>query len=93
MSNDISHRLQQTVAVLRKLTVDLGIPYDSEEVQELKGRLDLFVRTGEPWDGSISFLQWNRIADVRLTRKGNVEVTLRFVRTPKTRMIETKEIV
>jgi hypothetical protein len=78
--NDINHRLTQTVAVLRKLTVDLGIPYDSPEVQELKGHLDTFVRTGDHWEGSVSFLRWDRIADIQLTRKGNVEVTLRFVR-------------
>ncbi len=79
----MKHRLQQTVAVLRKLTVDLGIPYDSPEVQELKGHLDTFVRSGEPWEGSVSFLPWDRMADVQLTRKGNVEVTLRFVHKRK----------
>jgi hypothetical protein len=81
--NNIGHRLQQTVAVLRKLTVELGIPYESPEVQELKERLDVFVRTGDPWEGTVSFLRWDRIADVQLTRKGNVEITLRFVRKRK----------
>lgn len=81
--SDIKHRLQQTVAVLRKLTVDLGIPYDSPEVQELKGHLDLFVKTGEPWEGKVDFLRWDRIADIHLTRKGNVEVTLRHIRKRK----------
>lgn len=73
-------RLRQTVSVLRKLTVDLGIPYESEEVQTLKARLNQFVKDGEPWDGSISFEPWGRIADVVLTRKGNIEVTLRAIR-------------
>jgi hypothetical protein len=81
--SDMTHRLQQTVAVLRKLTVELGIPYESPEVQELKERLDVFVRTGDPWEGTVSFLRWDRIADVQLTRKGNVEITLRFVRKRK----------
>jgi hypothetical protein len=29
-------RLKESIAVLKKLTVDLGIPYVSPEVQELK---------------------------------------------------------
>ena len=76
-------RLRQTVSVLRKLTVDLGIPYESEEVQTLKTRLNQFVRDGEPWEGTVSFEPWGRLADIVLSRKGNIEVTLRVIRKRK----------
>jgi len=73
----MEHRLQQCITVLKKLTDDLAIPYSSPEVQAVKKQFDEFIRTGEPWEGSIPFTPWERIADIRLTRRGNVELTLR----------------
>ena len=76
-AENMEHRLQQSVAVLKKLTNDLGIPYSSPEVQAVKKQFDEFIRTGEPWEGSVPFSPWGRVADIVLTRKGNVELTLR----------------
>lgn len=73
----MEERLRQTVEILKKITGDLGIPYSSPEVQELKGCLNTFVRTGEPWSGEVDFSRWGRRAVVNLTRAGAVEVTLR----------------
>jgi hypothetical protein len=70
-------RLRQVLAVLKKITGDLGIPYTSPEVQELKAHFDVFVATGEPWCGEIDFGAWDRIAVVELRRSGKVEVTLK----------------
>jgi hypothetical protein len=70
-------RLRQCVAVLKKITGDLGIPYTSPEVQALKARFDAFVATGEPWCGDVDFGPWDRIAVVELRRSGKVEVTLK----------------
>lgn len=69
-------RLHQSVVVLKKLRDDLGLPYDCDEVQAVKARLDEFIRTGEPWSGRIPFTHWDRIADLELTRKGKVKLTL-----------------
>ena len=79
MENDVGkpERLRQSVAVLKKLTGDLSIPYMSLEVQALKERLDEFVRSGEPWCGEIDFAPWDRVAVVDLRRSGAVEVTLK----------------
>ena len=81
----MEHRLQQSIAVLKKLTDDLGIPYNSPEVQAVKNRFDEFIRTGEPWEGSVAFAPWGRIADIVLTRRGNVEMTLRVKKLEKQR--------
>ncbi len=75
----MEERLRQTITVLKKITGELGIPYTSPEVQELKGRLDEFVRSGEAWEGKIPFTPWGRVAHVVLSGR-NVEVTLKMIR-------------
>lgn len=85
--SDMKERLRQTIVVLKKITDDLGIPYTSPEVQELKGRLDAFVRTGDPWEGRVSFAPWWREAHVLLTRSGKVEVTLKAIPALKARLL------
>ncbi len=79
----MEHRLQQCISVLKKLTDDLGIPYSSPEVQAVKKHFDEFIRTGEPWEGSVPFLLWDRMADIRLTDRGKVEMTLRLCKSKK----------
>ena len=79
-------RLRQTIVILGKLTRDLGIPYTSPEVQELKAHLDTFVQTGEPWEGRVSFSPWGREAHVLLARSGKVEVTLKALPALKARL-------
>jgi hypothetical protein len=70
-------RLRQCMAVLKKLTGDIGIPYTSLEVQALKARFDQFIKDGEPWCGEVDFGPWDRMAVVDLRRSGAVEVTLK----------------
>jgi hypothetical protein len=78
-------RLKESIAVLKKLTVDLGIPYVSPEVQELKSRFDMYIKDGICWNGTISFSAYGRIAMVNLPRgaKKPIEVTLKQLRLPK----------
>ena len=85
MVSNTGERLRQTIAVLTKIRDDLGIPYESPEVQTLKGHLDTFVRTGEPWEGTVGFEAWDRVAHVALAKSGRVEVTLKCVRKRKQR--------
>jgi hypothetical protein len=72
-------RLKESVAILKKLTIDLGIPYMSPEVQELKGHFDSYIKDGTCWNGTVSFLAYGRQAVVNLPRsaKKPIEVTLR----------------
>jgi hypothetical protein len=78
-------RLKESIAVLKKLTVDLGIPYSSPEVQELKSRFDSYIKEGVCWNGTVSFAAYGRIATVNLPRgaKKPIEVTLKQFRLPK----------
>lgn len=74
-----AERLKECIAVLKKLTVDLGIPYESPEVKTLKSRFDDYIHHGTCWSGTVSFAAYGRIANVKLPRVYNkpVEVTLK----------------
>ena len=74
---NMESRLHQAIVILKKLRDDLGLPYDSEEVQAVKQRFDEFIRTGYPWEGKIPFSAWKRDAHIRCTRKGKIELTLK----------------
>ncbi len=79
-----SDRIQETVKILKHIT-ELGIPYDSPEVVELRTYLNAYVKEGTCWSGSISFLRFGRIAEVDLPRRADksIEVTLRIPRAGK----------
>ena len=79
-----SDRLKESVAILKKLTVDLGIPYTSPEVQELKTHFDAYIKDGICWSGSVSFAAYGRVATVNLPRsaKKTIEVTLKQFKLP-----------
>ena len=72
-------RVKEIVQILTKLS-SLGIPFDSTEVQELKQHFDRYIKDGECWSGTVSFLAYGRIAYVILPEKANkpVELTLRI---------------
>jgi hypothetical protein len=76
----IEKRVSECMSVLKKLTHDLEIPYDSPEVQELKTHMDAYIKHGTCWSGRISFLRFGRIAEVVLPRGAHatVEMTLRL---------------
>ena len=78
-------RLKESIAVLKKLTIDLGIPYSSPEVQELKSHFDRYIKEGVCWNGTVSFSTYGRVAVVNLPRgaKKSIEVTLKQLRVPK----------
>jgi hypothetical protein len=78
-------RLRECIAVLNKLTKDLGIPLESPEVQELKGHFDAYIKEGTTWNGTVSFAAFGRMAIVNLPRKATaqVEVTLKATRLGK----------
>lgn len=76
-----AERLKESIAILKKLTIDLGIPYSSPEVQELKTHFDLYIKEGVCWSGTVSFAAYGRIARIVLPKsaKKTIEVTLRAV--------------
>ena len=74
-------RLKEVVEILKKIT-GLGIPLESDEVQELKSHFDRYIKEGECWTGTVSFSNYGRIADVTLPRRADkpIEVTLRIIK-------------
>lgn len=81
-----SERLKESIEIFRSLKT-LGIPFDSPEVQELKRYIDDYVHNGVCWSGTISFLAFDRIAEVNLPRRVDklIEVTLRKPRAGSSR--------
>jgi hypothetical protein len=75
----MEERLRQTIVILRKLTDDLGLPYDSPEVQAIKERMYEFVRDGEAWKGVLSLAPWGREAVLEM-QGVKIEMTLRTKR-------------
>lgn len=73
-------RVKEVVEILTKLN-GLGIPLESEEVQELKGRFDTYIKEGECWNGQVSFAAYGRIAFVNLPKSAfkTIEVTLKHM--------------
>ena len=72
-----AQRLKETIAILKKLTGDLGLPYESEEVTVIKEQMSAFVKTGEPWSGVIALPAWEREAMLNMRASGKIELTLR----------------
>lgn len=75
----IQDRLKECVAIIRKLTENLGIPDDAPEVVELRGRMNDYIKSGEPWTGTVDFKAWGRMAECVFPRLAGrpVEVTLK----------------
>lgn len=72
----MEERLRQTIVILRKLTEDLGLPYEAPEVQAIKDRMNQFVRDGEAWRGVLPLTAWDREAVLEM-QGDKIELTLR----------------
>ena len=73
-------RLRQTIVILRKLTEELGLPYDAPEMQAIKERMSDFVKTGDAWEGTLSLAPWGREAVLEMRASGKIELTLRSLK-------------
>lgn len=74
-------RVKECVAVLKKITGELGIPYHEPEVQEMKEVFDEYIKTGKKYNNTISFRRFGRIAHLILPDRAEkeVEVTLKAI--------------
>jgi hypothetical protein len=77
----IEERVKESVEILRNIR-GLGIPINCSEVQELKEHLDLYVKQGVCWSGTINFLRYGRMADVNLPRRADKPITV-VLRKPR----------
>ena len=81
MEKSPQERVKECIAIIRKLTENLGIPDDSPEVVELRGKMNDYIRSGDSWTGMVDFSPWGRMAECvfpRLAGK-SVEVTLKVI--------------
>jgi hypothetical protein len=69
-------RLKETLRIMRDL-YDLGIPPEYPPMREVSKRMTHFVRTGDPYFGSIKFHAYDRVAEIQLPRQGTASVRLR----------------
>jgi hypothetical protein len=77
-------KLKECSAVLKDLT-GLGIPLDCPEVCTLRRHFNNYIKDGIPWEGTVDFRAYGRIAEVKLPRRADraVEVLLRLPRAGK----------
>jgi hypothetical protein len=70
-------KLEQSIRVMKQIHEEIGIPVDYPPVKELSKRMSEYVKTNEPWSGSIKFPAYDRVAEVILPRKGDIRIRLR----------------
>lgn len=75
----VAERVKDCMAIIKKITVELGIPNESPEVTELRQRMNDYIRTGETWSGTVDFAPWGRYAECVFPKQAGktVEVTLK----------------
>ncbi len=76
----LQDRVKEVVEIMKKLS-GLGISLESEEVLELKGHFDKYIKEGECWNGQVSFASYGRTAFVNLPKSASktIEVTLKHM--------------
>lgn len=77
----MNDRVRECVSIVTKITESLGIPTDSQEVTELRSKMNDYIRSGEAWEGKVDFSTYGRIAVCSFPKKANatVEVTLKKI--------------
>jgi methionyl-tRNA synthetase len=75
----MAERVKECVSIIKKLTDSLMLPEDSAPVIELRSRMNDYIRTGEPWAGTVDFSSFGRIANCVFPREAGrtIEVTLK----------------
>lgn len=85
-------RVKESITLLKKFP-KLGIPLTEPAVKELKKHLDAYINDGTCWEGTIDFLRFGRIAEVKLpfSKNETIEVTLRVADGPRNDDTRLKE--
>jgi hypothetical protein len=69
-------RLKEGVSLLTQLR-EANVK-QSGGFKDLQEKISEWVKTGEPWDGTISFVEHGRVADVSLPKYNNKAAGLNF---------------
>lgn len=70
-------RVKEGISLLTQLR-QAGVKEQFGGFQELKTRISEWVNTGEPWEGSVSFFEHGRVAEVELPKYNNRAAGLHF---------------
>jgi hypothetical protein len=70
-------RLKEGISLLTQLR-EAGVKETYGGFQELKSKISEWVNTGETWEGSVSFPEHGRIAEVELPKYNNRAAGLHF---------------
>lgn len=70
-------RLKEGIAILKQLT-DAGVKKTSFGFMELKEKISEWVGSEASWEGTISFAEYGRIAEVELPKYDNRAAGLNF---------------
>jgi len=70
-------RVQEGISLLRQLR-EGGVKELYGGFQELKSRISEWVNAGEPWEGTVSFPEHGRIAEVELPKYNNRSAAINF---------------
>ena len=79
MEKPQAERVKDCLAIIKKITIELGIPNESPEVTELRQKMNDYIRTGEAWTGTVDFGAYGRYAECVFPKLAGktVEVTLK----------------
>jgi hypothetical protein len=81
MEKPIGERAKECVNIIKKITETLGLPSESDEVTELRNKMNVYIRSGVGWTGTVDFSSFGRIAMCNFPGVSGqlVEVTLKKI--------------
>lgn len=82
MDKSQNDRVRECITIMRKITDTLLLPPDDASVNELRGHMNTYIKTGEEWAGTVDFSYWGRMAHCSFPKLASkkVEVTLKAIK-------------
>ena len=83
-------KTKECVNIMKKITESLGLPADSDEVTELRQKMNEYIRSAEGACGTVDFSRYGRIAEYNFPSVAGkpVEVTLKKIVKGNSRPID-----
>lgn len=79
MEKSQNDRVRECLSIMKKITESLLLPSDDPDVSLLRSKMNDYIKTGEPWIGTVDLLNWGRVAHCNFPKQASktVEVTLK----------------
>jgi hypothetical protein len=90
MEKTVEERLKECLQIAKGLE-EVGITKEFRGRKELDERIQDYIKTGDPWAGTIEFPELNRIADVILARRKHIHCSLNLRFVPYSQNIQIKK--